>query len=516
MKKSFRGWLGRAWSPRGLRILIPVGLFLALGCGSQEALYRDVRTSRTQAYQEWLSVHEHRREAEVRIKGKLSLQDAIKLALTYNKPLQVIVEEKEVARGRILESYGEVLPKLSAIGDYTRLDEVSAFDIAGLPVSLGSVDNYSVDLEVRQPIFRGGGISAAMRAARVFSYLTDEQVRGQVQRTIYEVASVYYDMLLAQHLFAVNKDAVRSAKAHLEDVERKRAQGVASKYDVLRAQVSVSNFEAEMVKEQNEIHRARTRLLKVMGLSQESEVRLSDKLTYEPMKPILEQAVRLAYDNRPDLYQAELGVRLQQEALRIAKSRYWPRVDAVFTQEWARPDPRSSTMDEWGDAWLAGVRVEWPLFDGLRREGHIIQEKAALKQRNVELLNVQERALLEVQQAILSLRDAEQFAESQRLNLDRASEGLRLAEVGYREGIATEVEVLDARAALTRARGLYYEAIYSHTVVRLNLQRAMGILGPRAGVTTVPEESPVRPAHIDEFVKPEGSGAQDETGVGGS
>ena len=54
--------------------------------------------------------------------------------------------------------------------------------------------------------------------------------------------------------------------------------------------------------------------------------------------------------------------------------------------------------------------------------------------------------LLEIQQAILSLRDAEEFVDSQRLNLTRATGGLRLAEGGYREGINTEVEVTDARA----------------------------------------------------------------------
>jgi len=230
-----------------------------------------------------------------------------------------------------------------------------------------------------------------------------------------------------------------------------------------------------------------------MGVSQETEVQLVDELSYEPIKPILEEAVRIAHLNRPDLYAAELGVRLQKEAVRIAKSQYWPKVDAVFTQGWARPDPHTST-DDWGHSWTAGAQLVMPIFDGLRRKGRLIQEKATLRKRQVELLDAEERTLLEIQQALLSLRDAEEFAESQRLNLQRAREGLRLAEV-YREGVNTEVEVVDARAALTRARGLYYQAIYSHTMARLQLQRAMGILGPRAGDRTVPKESPVEPAN---------------------
>jgi outer membrane protein len=58
----------------------------------------------------------------------------------------------------------------------------------------------------------------------------------------------------------------------------------------------------------------------------------------------------------------------------------------------------------------------------------------------------------------------------------RAEEGLRLAEVGYQQGINTQVELIDAQTALTTARVNYYQAIYSHVVAKLALQRAMGTI----------------------------------------
>jgi len=481
--------------------LLSLGVACALatgGCMSHASLYDSVYANRTSAYQSWQRSRAVERESLPELSGKLTLQDAIKVALAHNKPLLAALEDKEVARGRVIESYSEALPKVSAVASYTRLDELGSFNAGGRSIAIGELDNYSVGLQVRQPLFRGGAISAAVRAAKIFSYLTDETVRGQVQVTIYDVASNYYDTLLAQKLYEVNRDAVISAEAHLKDVRTKYSQGVASRFDVLRAEVDVSNFKADMVRQQNRLHLAKTRLLKAMGVSQETHVTLADELTYEPIKPVLEEAARVAQLNRPDLYEAELGVRLQEEAVRIAQSKYWPKVDAILTQGWARPDPHTST-DDWGDQWTAGVQVEISIFDGLRREGRLIQEKATLKRRKIELKDAEERSLLEVQQALLSLRDAEEFAESQRLNLQRAREGLRLAKVGYREGVNTEVEVVDARAALTRAQGLYYEAVHSHTAARLLLQKAMGILGPRAGDRTVPEDSPVRPARIEEF-----------------
>jgi len=490
--------LPRRW--RGLALAV---LVIVSGCAGPEAIYQEVVKSRTLAYVEWQQAKERRREAEPVIKGDLSLQDAVRTGIAYNKSLHAVLKEREIARGRVVEAYSGGLPKLTLMGNYTRLDEVSSFEVAGNPVSLGFEDNYSVDLQLSQPLYRGGSIPAALRAARVYACLSDETVRAATQGTIYSVARGYYDVLLAQRLFAVQEDAVKSAEAHLEDVKRKRTGGAASQFDVLRAQVDVSNFKAEMIQQKNRTHLAKVRLLRSMGVSQESDVTLSGDLTHEPIKPVLEKAVKAAFENRPDLYQADLAVKLQEEALRITRSRYLPSVDATFTQRWANPDPHNSTSDEWDNAWNAGVTFTWPLFDGLAQRGRMIQERAILDRKNIELLDAQEQVLLEVRQAILSLGDAEEFVKSQQQNFERASEALRLAEVGYRQGVNTEIEVIDARSALTRAKGLHYQAVYNHTVARLELQRAMGILGPRASRSqATKEEKPVRPGFIDEFDGP--------------
>jgi outer membrane protein TolC len=82
----------------------------------------------------------------------------------------------------------------------------------------------------------------------------------------------------------------------------------------------------------------------------------------------------------------------------------------------------------------------------------------------------------EIRQLVLSLETAEEFAESQSRNLETAKEALRLVEVGLREGENSQVEVMDARQALTTASANYYQSIFDHALVRLRLQRAMGTL----------------------------------------
>lgn len=464
---------------RLITILLLLYCIAIPGCNYDQNLRQEVQASRNCAYQQWQRDRDKQQELETKISGKLSLADAIKLAMTNSKPLLAVTEEKQIAEGRILESYSQVLPILTANAGYTRLDQPQTITFGGNQLILGAKDNYSANLQVTQPVYRGGAILAALRAARIFSYLTDERTREAVQQTILEVTRSYYTTLLSQELYKVNEDAVISAKSHFEDVKHKKEQGVATQYDLLQAQVNVSLFEAEMIQQRNRVNIFKTRMLKVMGVSQEKDIELSDTLTFEPYKPVLEEAMRLAMEKRPDLYTTELNVRLQQEALTIAKSTFWPQINAAFTQEWTKPDPHDPTINDWGDAWNAGIYLSYPLFDGFGRIGRVKAENARLKQSTYEMMDAQERTVLEVRQSIVSIRDAEDFVISQKLNLDAAAEGLRLAEVGFKEGVNTEVDVIAARTSKTRTQGLYYQAIYDHMIARLELERAMGILTPQ-------------------------------------
>jgi outer membrane protein len=447
-------------------------LAVSAGCTSREEFYRDASSSRDAAYHQWKSHNELEQQSQTKISGKLSLNDCLKLTVVNNKTLQNVVQERQFARGNEMAANSAILPSVDITADYTRLDEVPS--IAGF--TIGDVDNYSTSLRVTQPVFAGGAITATINAGRLFSLLTDQTVRAATQDVMYQAQHSYYDVLLNQQLYQISSDAVRSAKAHLDDVKQKRQGGVASDFDVLRAEVELSNFNAELIQNKNAINVSKAQLLKIMGVAQDSEFVLSDELVYEPMQTGMEQAVEAAYHNRPDLYQRQFDIKYQEQLLKIAESFYWPTVSGFLDNSWSKPDPHDSRQINWGHAWQGGVLVTLPLFDGFSREGKIIQQKARLRQSQINLIDAEETTLFELTSAMLSIQDADEFVRSQQLNLDRAKEGHRLAEVGYREGINTQVEVIDAESALTKAKSLYYQAVYSHIIAKLDLHKAMGVL----------------------------------------
>ena len=460
--------MNKLWEKHVLFVLGVLVILQLAGCTSSEQFYEEVTLSRDAAYRQWRNHREYQKSAQTYISGELGIEDCLKLSLVHNKTLQHIVQEKEIARGGELKSYSAILPAVDLTGDYTRRDKLGAY---------GDLDNYEAALKVTQPVFEGGAIAAKINAGRLKTLLADQTVRAAAHDVIYSAKHSYYDVLLNQHLYLISADAVRSAQAHLDDVKQKRQGGVASDFDVLRAEVELSNFEAELIQNKNAINIAKTQLLKVMGISQDSDFTLSDELVYIPLKITMENAVEVAFRNRPDLFSRQFDIKYQKELLKVARSKYWPSVDSYYKNTWARPDPHDTKEVEWGKIWKAGVSVAFPIFDGFVREGEIIQHKARLKQSQIDLIDTEETALFELTKAQLGIENAVEFVESQRLNLTRAKEGLRLAEVGFREGINTQVEMIDAQAALTTAKSNYYQAIYSHLTAKLDLRKAMGTLG---------------------------------------
>lgn len=405
------------------------------------------------------------------ISGELTVADAIGIALTHNPQVQSIRQERERTRGATAEAFSGFLPNLALSASYFRRVEIT--------MPLGAPDNWAFGATFTQPLYLGGAVINAYRAARVGQQIAEQQVRRVTQEVIFQVRKSYYDVLLAQEFVSADRERRDRAQAFLDEVDKRFQQGVASNFDVLRARVELANAEASLIRSANALHLAQTALLRVLGASQESQVVLVDKLAHEPLQPEVREAMRQALLNRPEVVTSKLSVTAQQHRVEGTKAGLLPKVLFTGDYELANP-PLGGLGAGWDDEFRAMVSFELPLFEGGQTAGKLVQERALLEQFRTTVRDAEEQVLLEVTQAFLSLEDAEEFVRSQRVNLEQAEEGLRLAEAGYREGVTKQVEVLDARTALAEARKNFSQAVYNHMLARVSLERATGVLAEGA------------------------------------
>lgn len=475
---------------RSISIMTLFALVVLAGLGcmppSQESVNQEVSHVRQRAYEEWKASRERGDTKEPKLNGPLSIEDAVKLALQYNKQLQYEVQNREIARGAQKSAWNVILPNASLTSGLTLTEKGSE----------KSYDSYGFGLTVTQPVWQGKAIPATLRYYALNSSLVDENIRSYVQSLVQQVSVLYYEILLHQHLLETHREALISAEAQLRMVSEKRKQETATDYEVLTAQVDVATYRAKMISEKNAIDTARVQLLKILGCSQDSEFSLINKLAFLPMRPIFERAVQIATCNRSDLRAAELDVRREMEAVRIAESAFFPRVAATLSESWTgtfRGSDHSFTRNDF----TAGLNMSYYL--GIDNWGDLQSARAKQIQKEIALLDAQDEALREIRTEMNNLSNAEEMVNALVVNQDAAREALRLVSVGYQAGVKTEVDVTTARKQLTEVQGQYYSSLYDHTVARVALQVSMGLLGP-CYVTDGAQMAPSIPiADIEEF-----------------
>lgn len=399
---------------------------------------------------------------------KLTMQESVDVALRNNRALAAAQQENVKARGRIVEARSEALPELSF--------DIAATHTGDKPeATFGRQDNYTMSANLSQALYKGGRIRAGLRAASLFTDFSVEGVREAERGITATVRRTYLDVLLQEELTSVQGQTLELASRNLDDVRLSREAGKASKFDVIRAEVEVAQAKAALTEAESALRLGRKRFLNALSLDLDTPFELTDELSYSAVMIDEEVASKLALANRPDLARARLTVEMQKEAVTAARSSVLPQI--FMTGVWeggtqSRFDFGSAGA--WQEGWQVGLSASLSLFDGMQTRGKVIQDRAALEQFKLMSLDLEQNILLEVKEAILNVRNAQELANSRREEVRLAEESERLARDRYKAGKSTQLDILDAQLALSIARSGLANATYSHQLAVLELERVTG------------------------------------------
>lgn len=402
------------------------------------------------------------------LSGELTLKDCVELALMHSIELvkQELSLEKAAAETR--QAFYSVFPKLNLSADANTLT----------PYDDSDKESYDLKLTLTQPLWQGGAIASAYRYANYEYEKTRLAVWKQKEKVLHNVASLYYEILLKQELVAVYKSAVEVSERLYTTTKTRLEGGTVSRYEVLRAEVEVANSKAELIREENELNELKLALYNAMGVSQESNTTFADKLELDDAAAIdVSTANSQALNNRVELLSAMCDVKKAEESVTLVRSEYRPHINLYGSGSYG--NSRGAASD-WEDEWQMGVSASMPIFDGFGRSHKLAAARAELRKAQAELLLQEKNVLTETANAIMQLSYADRYYESQKKNKELSEEVLRMVDEGFKVGKNTQIEVLDARSALTEAAGSYYRSIFTIKQARLNYNLAIGNMNAEA------------------------------------
>ena len=410
----------------------------------------------------------------------LTVDEAIAMALRQN-PFHLASQEKVIqARSQVRQAVSGFLPTVSAQGTDTLDEKLFVLEfpslIPGEPPQRISIDftkDYQMALGFSLPLFAGGRLTAGYKQATYGLQASREAVRLSEQETIFETKRAFYGYLLAKEFSAVADEGLALAEKFRDNVKNLFEVGMASKFDLLRSEVQVANLKPQAIRARNSIEVAALGLKTILGIALDTPIEVRGELAPEPLDAAAEGVIAEALAQRPELRQLDYQRRMAGEMLKIARGSLLPTLAIGGAYNfWS--DALKFRKGSWQNYYTINLSLSLPIFDGFESRARIGQSKAAIRELDLTRRGLSDAIAFEVRQAVLNNTQARETLMSQEKNVEQAREAVRIAELNYAEGLATNLDVSTAQVALSQARTNYSQALYDCVISQAQLEKAVG------------------------------------------
>jgi outer membrane protein len=429
-----------------------------------------------------------------------ALPDAIAFALQNNPRLRSARAAVERARGQEQVAFAPFLPQLDLFGQYGVTSRNLSPGVPGYTGIIRAINDephsyQETELALQWTLYDFGRTGGRYRQAMARERITEFQLDRAGQAVEFDVAAGYLEVLLSRASRRVQEDAVRRARAFLDDAEARRKGGVALKEDVLRADVQLSESRETLVLAREGEFNAVARLNNAMGRNAALPLEVVDLEMQPPLPGPLAELLELAAAQRPEVGVAQLAVAAAQGGLEAARGEFLPR---IFVRASVGNTSGQNVETGWQEG--AGLHLQAPLYSGGRHLGELRWAEADIVSALADAQLILDAISLQVNLAYRGVVAARERIDLARTAVVQAEENLRLVRVRYHNGNATPTDIVDSEAALTRSQQRFFSATYTYLAALARLDYAVGrqqgaFLGKGADCKeeqkSVPEELPV-------------------------
>ncbi|MBE3604376.1 TolC family protein [bacterium] len=392
---------------------------------------------------------------------RIPLQEAVTIALRRNRGLAAARFDRAAAEAETDVARGAMIPHLDAGENYSATDNpVQVFsdlllqqDFAASDFALNSLNhpgffsNFQSDVTLSFPVFAGGRLLAAWRAAGLNAEAARWQEAEARQRVEFDAIRAYYAAVLAERRVAVVDRALAAARAHLAVAQDRYHHGLAVNSDVLRA--SRGRVDQQRIEAASGVAITRDEFGHVLGAEDQGFAPLENPPELaaaagvaEPLEALIARAVAA----RPELHAARTRIAEARQQITIARADYMPTITVASVYE-----NDSKTLMRAGNNAGVFVNARLNLFNGLASRARV--DAAAARLNRIEALarDLDEAVRLQVSTAWRRLEAAREGLVVARRDVGYARDALRILDDRYGAGLAPNVAVLDAETAREQA-----------------------------------------------------------------
>jgi len=403
------------------------------------------------------------------------LRQLIDTALANNRDLRVAVLNIEQARATYQVRRADLYPGVGLAANATRGPSASNGDLTnsfsvGLAVSAWEIDFF--------------GRIASLKEQALAQYLATEEGRNAAQVSLVAaVANGWLNLLADEELLDLSRQTLASREESVRLTKMRLDAGVASELDFRQAESLTQAARATLAQQQRQRALDENALALLLGQALPDDIRASlagSKLANAPAMAQLPAGLPSELlTRRPDIRQAEQQLIAANANIGAARAAFFPRI-ALTAQAGTASGELSGLFKSGSWGFTIAPSLLLPVFDAGRNQANLEGAQAGRAIAVAQYEKAIQTAFREVSDALAGQATLGEQAQAQRLQAEAEAARLQLADLRYRNGVASYLDLLDAQRSLFATQQAVVQVRLAQLQNQVALYKALGGGAPDA------------------------------------
>ena len=442
---------------------------------------------------------------------KLSLQDALKMALKNNTEILNSDLDLKIAQKKVWETIATGLPQIDATGNYQHIFKVPTLSFggktvlsntevpwsdatqsgtmssvtldsgekiylnseAGTPIELGVKNNTTFDFTFSQLIFSGSYI-VGLQATKVYFGLTKQNAEKTKLDVNETVINTYNMILLAEESRKILSQNLENINKTLYEISEMNKQGFVEKTDVDQLELTANTIRNAMNQIDSNLDMG-YRLLKIqIGMENTTKVELSDVL--ESDESLTRSSLQLVsevfnIDQNIDYQLIQTSEKAAKLELDLAKSSYLPTIAGFYSHT----EKMNAPAFDFAPKDLIGINLSLPIFSSGQRASVVSQKRMSLEQAKNTRHYVSSNLLMQASQYQNDVKLKLEKYQNQKKSKELSDDIYQRTLEKYKQGMSSSMDLMTSQNQYLTNLTNYYQSIFDLESSKSKLEKLFNI-----------------------------------------
>ncbi|WP_134091794.1 TolC family protein [Olivibacter sp. XZL3] len=405
-----------------------------------------------------------------------TLQECIDFALKNQASVQQALIDEEIGKRDIASALSGWFPQISADASYNYNVKIPTNVIGDQVIQFGQKHTSALMFQADQRILDPSLLQASKAAKYIRLQNAQNTESSRINITV-AVSKAFYDVLTSEEQIKIIDENIARIKKQLADANARYETGLVDKTDYKRAQITLSNTEAERKRTVEMLKYKYAYLKELIGADISQPLQLSYKAGDTMESEMLVDTTQiLQFERRIEFQQLLTQQRLQQINTQYNKWTFLPNLSAFYNYawDWRTNNGLSSLYDVDYPRSVLGVTLSIPIFQGTKRVQEIRKSKLQEKRIDWDITNLRNQINTQHQQALATYKANLNDWKTAKENVELSKEVYNTIKLQYDEGIKTYLDLMTAETDLRTTQINYLNALYAVLSGKLDVQQALG------------------------------------------